>query len=230
MSISADIKTTETQVKTYLSAHHVLLYVFLVVALLVGVYLFESKDAELQKSRADAAQQALAAEKDHSAQLLSVFTAAQAQRDKDNAAAFQSISQAKSNSKVQIVHDQALPAPALGHRIETITGFKQNTITLDPSQDLIVPLPLATDIVSRLDQAMADAQTVQSQDTVIKNQTATIGDQTQIIANDKTILADQIKTDTKVLNSCKADARKGKLKWFSIGYVAGFISREIIKP
>jgi hypothetical protein len=93
-----------------------------------------------------------------------------------------------------------------------------------------VPLPLAVDIVTRLDQGLADAQTVVQQTGIIKNQTATITDQADIIVEDKKVLATQIETDAKVLKAEKANARKGKLKWFGIGFVAGFISREAIKP
>jgi hypothetical protein len=93
-----------------------------------------------------------------------------------------------------------------------------------------VPLPLAIDIVTRLDQGVADAQTVVQQNGIIKNLNGTVADQTAIIAEDKKVLTAQIETDTKVLKAEKANARKGKLKWFGIGFVAGFISREVIKP
>jgi len=230
MTISSDVQAVEKRVGILISTHHAVLYILLGIALLSGVYLFESKYASIETAKANAAQQALAVEKDHSAQLASLYAANQAQRDKDNAAFFLSISQIQSQTKVQIVHDKALPAPDLGHRIETITGFKQNTITLDASQDLIVPLPLAVDIVTRLDQGIADAQTVVQQNGIIKNQAATITDQTAIIAEDKKVLTAQIETDAKVLKAEKANARKSKFRWFSAGFVVGFVSREMIKP
>jgi len=162
--------------------------------------------------------------------LAAAYATAQAQRDRENAQFLATIQQIQSQTKVQIVHDQQLPAPELGHRIEDLTGFKQGTVTLNSNQDLIVPLSLAQNIVARIDQGVADAQTVQQQAGVIANQTNTINDQTGIIQEDKKVLADQIVTDTKVLNAEKAKGRKGKLKWFGIGFVTGFIGREILKP
>jgi hypothetical protein len=230
MTTPTELQNIETKAGVWITAHHAVLYIALGIALLSGVYLFESKYASIETAKANAAEQALAVEKDHSVQLASLYAANQAQRDKDNAAFLLTIAQTQSQAKVQIIHDKALPAPDLGHRIETITGFKQGTITLDATQDLIVPLPLATDIVVRLDQGLADAQTVVQQNGIIKNLNGTIADQTAIIAEDKKVLTAQIDTDAKMLKAEKANARKGKLKWFGIGFVAGFISREAIKP
>jgi hypothetical protein len=230
MTISTEVQAVEKRVGILISTHHAVLYILLGVALLSGVYLFESKYASIETAKANAAEQALAVEKDHSTQLANLYAANQAQRDKDNAAFLLTISQTQSQAKVQIVHDKALPAPDLGHRIETITGFKQGSITLDATQDLIVPLPLAIDIVTRLDQGQADAQTVAQQNGIIKNQAASITDLNSIIVEDKKVLSTQIETDTKVLKAEKANGRKSKLRWFGAGFVLGFVAREAIKP
>jgi len=230
MTLSTDIQAIEKKAGVFLSAHHIVLYVLLAAAGLFGVYAIESKWAAIETSRANAAQQALAAEKDHNTQLQAAFAQAQAERDKENAQFMQTIAQLQSQTKVQIVHDKALPAPELGHRIETITGFKQGTITLDPNQDLVLPLPLGQEIVARLDQGDADAKTVIAQAGVIVNQTKTITDQSTIIANDKIVLAAQIDTDKKVLDAEKAKSRKSKLKWFITGVVVGFVGRTVSHP
>lgn len=225
MTVEASIQAAEKKVGVLLSAHHIVLYVLLAGASLTGVYLVESKLASLAEAKAEAAQQALAIEKDHSAQLAAAFAANETERQKDREQFLQTISQIQSQAKVQIIHDKAAPAPETGHRIETLTGFKQGTITLDPSQDLIVPLPLGQEIAARLDQGQADAQTVVAQAGVIKSQAGTIGDQTTIIAEDKKVLTAQIDADKKELNAEKAKARKSKLKWFGIGVVVGFLGR-----
>lgn len=228
MTLSTDLQAAEKRLQVVLTGHHIVLYVALAVALLAGVYLIESKLASLSEAKAEAAQTALAVEKDHSAQLAAAYATAQAQRDKENAQFLATIQQIQSQTKVQIVHDQQLPAPELGHRIEDLTGFKQGTVTLNSNQDLIVPLPLAQNIVARIDQGVADAQTVQQQAGVIANQTKTINDQTEIIQEDKIVLAKQIDTDAKVLNAEKAKARKSKLKYFGAGVVLGFIGRHLV--
>ena len=228
--MTTELQSIESKAGVWITGHHIVLYILLGITLLSGVYFFESKYAAIETARANQAEQALAAEKDHSAQLANIFAANQAQRDKDNAAFLLTIAQAQSQAKVQIIHDKALPAPKLGHRIETITGFKQGTITLDATQDLIVPLPLAVDIVTRLDQGIADAQTVVQQNGIIKNQAATITDQTAIIAEDKKVLATQIETDAKVLKAEKAKNRKSLFKWVVGAYVAGYLTRTLTKP
>ena len=229
MTISSDIQTIEKRAGVFLSAHHIVLYIALAVAGLFGVYAIESKWAAIETARADAAQQALAVEKDHSAQLASVYAAAQAQRDRDNAATQTQIAQLIATTQAQIAKDRVLPAPALGHRIETLTGFKQDTIKLDASQDLIVPLPLAQNIVVRLDQGAADAETVTKQTTLIANKDKTISDQAAIIVEDKNVLDKTVKADAAELAKAKAEARKGKLKWFGLGVVTGFVGRQFVK-
>ena len=226
--MSTAIPTIEKKFGIFLTAHHVILYAVLSVALGFGIYAVESKLASLAEAKAQAAETALAVEKDHSAQLAATYAAAQAQRDKENQVFLQTIAQLQAQTKVQIIHDQALPPTELGHRIETIAGFKQGTITLDSSQDLIVPLPLGQEIVARLDQAFADSQTVTQQAGVIKNLQGTISDQQTIIAEDKKVLATQIDTDTKVLTSEKAKSRRSKIKWFAAGAVFGFVGRQFV--
>lgn len=227
MTIEADLQAIEKRSGVWISSHHVVLYILLIAASLFGVYEIESKYAAIEMARANAAQQALAVEKDHSAQLTAAFASAQTQRDKENQQFLATIQTLQSQAKVQIVHDQALPAPELGHRIENLTNFKQDSITLDTQNDLIVPLPLARDIVTRLDQGQADAQTVVQQTSLIANQAKTIQDQSGIIVEDKKVLAAQIDTDTKVLNAEKAKSRKSKLRWLGIGIVIGFTGRVL---
>jgi hypothetical protein len=227
MATPTELQSIKTAWGTWVTAHHAVLYIVLGIALLSGVYLFESKYAAIETAKANAAEQALAVEKDHSAQLANLFATNQAQRDKDNAAFLLTIAQTQSQAKVQIIHDKALPAPDLGHRIETITGFKQGTITLNSTDDLIIPLPLGQEIVARLDQGSADAQTVIQQQGIIKNQGATIADQSAIIQEDKVVLAKQIKTDADELNTEKARGRKSKMKWFAAGVIVGFVGRVI---
>lgn len=223
------IQSLEQKAGIFLTTHHIILYLALAVVIGVGIYFVESKYAALQEARAQAAEQALAIEKDHSAQLIAQYTADEAKRQQELLQIYATIAQIKSQTKVQIVHDQTAPAPEVGHRIETITGFQQGTITLSPTDDLIVPLPVAHNIVALLDQGEADAKIVKQQETVINTQTATITQQTAVIAEDKKVLAATIVADAKELSAEKAKARKGKFKWFGIGYVAGLATRGAIK-
>jgi hypothetical protein len=222
------IQTIEKKVGVFVTAHHISLYVLLAAALGFGIYSVESKIASVAESKAEAAAMALVVEKDHSAQLQAAYTTAEAQRKQDRDAYLASIQQIQSQAKVQIIHDQQLPAPDLGHRIETLTGFKQGTVTLNSNDDLIVPLPLGREIVTKLDQGEADAQIVVKQDAIIKSQIETIGQQTGIIAEDKAVLAKQIDADGKELKAVKDEAKKSKFKIFGAGVVVGFIGRQFV--
>lgn len=215
------VKAEETKIGVFLTAHHLILYCVLALFISLGVYLVESKIAAVETARADSAVQALAVEKDHVAQLQKAYEAAEAERVKQNETFLAAIQQAQSQAKVQIVHDRALSPPDLGHRIETITGFKQGTITLDATQDLVVPLPLGQEIVARLDQGAADAVTVVNQSNIIANNQKTISDQSDLLAQDKMILGDQIKTDGEVLSAEKAKNRKSMWKHIGIGVGIG---------
>jgi hypothetical protein len=228
MTISNDIQGVEKRIGVYLSAHHIVLYVLLAGAALTGVYLVESKLSSLADAKAAAAEQALAVEKDHSAQLAAAFAANEAQRQKDNAAFIASITQIQSQVKTQVVIDRTLPVKDTGHRIEDLTGFKQGSVIFDSSDNLIVPLPLGREIVARLDQGIADAQTVVKQESVIKNLTATVADENAIIVEDKEVLAATIDADAKVLNAEKAKNRKSKLKIAVLAYAAGWLSRKLV--
>lgn len=62
-------------------------------------------------------------------------------------------------------------------------------------------------------------------------------DLTKQLSNETKIYNDEVsahqkdnQTNAVALTACKADARKGKLKWFGIGYVAGFLTRTILVP
>jgi len=228
MTINSDLKGAEAQVGVWLSAHHIVLYVLLAGAAFGGVYLVESKLSSLAEAKAAAAEQALAVEKDHSAQLAAAFAANEAQRQKDNAAFIASITQIQSQVKTQVVIDRTLPVKDTGHRIEDLTGFKQGSVIFDSSDNLIVPLPLGREIVARLDQGIADAQTVVKQESVIKNLTATVADENAIIVEDKKVLAATIDADAKVLNAEKAKNRKSKLKIAVLAYAAGWLSRKLV--
>ena len=227
MTVNSELKGAEAQVGVWLSTHHIVLYVLLAGAALTGVYLVESKLSSLADAKAAAAEQALAVEKDHSAQLAAAFAANEAQRQKDNAAFIASITQIQSQVKTQVVIDRTLPVKDTGHRIEDLTGFKQGSVIFDSSDNLIVPLPLGREIVARLDQGAADAQTVVKQDGVIKNQILTINDLNGMVVEDKKVLQTQIDVDSKVLSAEKSKCRKSKLKYLGVGIVIGFIGRVI---
>jgi hypothetical protein len=230
MTIGSEVQAAEKKVGVFLTAHHIVLYVLLALSITAGVYLFQSARADRAEAKAEAATTALAVEKDHSAQIASLFATAEAARVADRQQLDDAVSKIQSQTKVQIVHDQALPAPQLANRIDDLTSFKQGTTTLDASQNLVVPIPVAKAIVADLDQGQADSQTVVKRDQTIVSLNDTIAGQKDLIAEDAKVLAKQIDTDTKTLNAEKAKSRKSKIKWFFAGVVTGFVGRQLVKP
>jgi len=208
--------------------HHIILYAVAIALALGGVYLIESRIARHAEDKVEAAQIALAVEKDRSAQLEKLYQANSAAMAAQNAGFMQTIASLQKATAVQIIHDKALPPPELGERIESLEGFKKGTVTIDPNSNLVVPVPLAQQIVADLNQGEADAQTVVAQDKVIVNLNSLVVEANGVIAEDKKVLASQIEADKKELSLVKAKARKSKLRWFGAGVVVGFIGRKLV--
>lgn len=133
---------------------------------------------------------------------------------------------------VQQKADTTLPPTQLAQRWDSLLGT-QNQVSTTPTGFSVTP-QAAVDTVTQLESVPVLTANNKNLQSVVDNQT------TQI-TNDKSSLADSAKAldsekashvaDTKAaasdLTACKADARKGKVKWFVIGYVAGFVTRVL---
>src|SRR5208282_90504 len=116
-----------------------------------------------------------------------------------------------------------------------VTVSKDNAIAV--TQAGAVATVVQLERVPFLTQELANETTQkQNDDQIIANQTknifdlgTTIGDLHKQIDGKDLLIADNTKQCTDEKNVMKAQFRKSKRRWFVIGYVAGFVSRQAIK-
>ena len=147
-----------------------------------------------------------------------------------NAQLTKQISQRNQAAAVQVQADASLSAAQSAIRIaqQTNSGPGEvvatgDTVTLD--------LPISRVVTADLDRlfvAQADLADTQKE---LVNETQIATDAKADAASEKNVivaqtaeLADQKKSYEAQITTLKAENRKSKLKWFGIGYVAGFIS------
>jgi hypothetical protein len=88
---------------------------------------------------------------------------------------------------------------------------------------------LTTELANETAQKQNDDQIIVNQNKSIFDLGTTIGDLHNQVAGKDLLIADNTKQCTDEKNVMKAQFRKSKRRWFVIGYVAGFVSRQAIK-
>ena len=93
-------------------------------------------------------------------------------------------------------------------------------------------LPAARDVDQQITEgatAKQDLVTVEGnlvkETTIATNAVADLKTANDAVASEKGKNVDQVKACNQQIDTVKADARKGKMKWFLIGYVSGFLTR-----
>lgn len=128
--------------------------------------------------------------------------------------------------------DASLPLPELGQRWNQLVP---NAAPLAVPNGLQVSQAGAIATVSALEQIPVLQQQLsnettqkQNDDAVITQQTTNIGDLTKQVGGLNLQIVDQTKQCTDQIAVVKAQAAKSKRRWFIIGYVAGFLSRQFL--
>lgn len=135
---------------------------------------------------------------------------------------------------IQVQTDATLSATDAAARLTTQTHAAPGEV-LASGNDVTIDLPITRAIVSDLDQLpvvqddLADtkAQLV-NETTVATNAQTDATDAKKVIAAQVIQLADADKSCKAQIAVVNANARKGKLKWFGIGWVAGFVSAKLL--
>lgn len=225
-TVEADIKKVWTFGKS-----HLILTLALVAALVGGMYLFESKRADVADAKA-AASQALAQQQDAEnakiqaanaaqiAQLIQVETqlATQLQTLQTQYAALAAQRQQSATVVAQ------LPAAAVQGDLETKLGGPLSDPDVLRKDDAIV-----TDYPLVEDQLKVETISVSNlDDQVVTLKTEFTTEQASHASDNATCKVDK-QTLNDTIGKVKADARKSKFKWFLGGYIAGFISGKILK-
>jgi hypothetical protein len=223
-----------------LDKHHIILYAVAIVFALGLTYTIESGVADRAEQKYEKAQ-AIADLKDQQniqfqQQIQATIQQLQTQNTQLQAISAQQATTINSLQKqltTQKANDATLPPSGLAQRIQSLAPGGTITVVatgynLDQAE--------AVSIAQALEEPPVLKQELAADDTIIKNDTAIIINDAKVLDAEKQshgsdVSAMQAKLDAANLEikDVKAKARKGKLKFFGIGYIAGFASSEILK-
>jgi hypothetical protein len=139
-----------------------------------------------------------------------------------------------SAAQKQTQTDATLSASEAAQRLAQQTGAKPGEIAAQ-GDNISVDLNISRGIVTSLDllpAAQADLVDTKKQlaneTDIATNSQADVAAQKNLVSALRTENTDQQKACVAQVSAVKAAARKSKLKWFGIGYVAGFVSARIL--
>ena len=129
--------------------------------------------------------------------------------------------------------DAGLPPSELANRWAVLVPQAKPTVT---ATGIAVDTPSAIATVQALEQVPVLRTQFENERTQLGNAQKLLGlsqNETVTLGNEVSSLNLQLKDNQAVCNQqiavVKAEARKSKRRWFVIGYVAGFLSRQYIK-
>lgn len=136
--------------------------------------------------------------------------------------------------------DQTAPGAVLQARWQALVGDKAgitaaDTITTLPTGYLVTPNVAQATVstleqIPTLEQNFNDATGRISDLNILNSKANNVIDADKLqIAGLNTQIVDEAKACTAKIDAVNAAARKGKLKWFGIGYVSGFVSGLLLK-
>lgn len=127
----------------------------------------------------------------------------------------QIVSQRNAQNQQQQRTDASLSAQEAANRLASQTAAAPGEITV--SGDLTtIDLPITRKIVGAFDDLATTKANLADTQGALQASQGTVAQQTQLIADKDKACASELKT-------AHADARKGKLKWFGIGLVTGYL-------
>jgi DNA/RNA endonuclease YhcR with UshA esterase domain len=236
--IKTDIQKVEADAKKLFTfgISHIVLFTMLALAIFGGIYLYDSKRADAADARATLsdykAQQAVATNSTYQTQVQTQIAALTEQNSQLAAevSVLSRASQVRTQTLVVTQKSDATLAPsALSQKwnallkdanasTPTVTGYVV-------SNQGAVETVQALDSIPVLTSNLADANsTITTQQTEIANDALALTMEQSAHTADNLTAKTQLAASALDLKACKADARKGKLKWFGIGFVVGFIS------
>jgi hypothetical protein len=223
-----------------LDRHHIILYVVAIIFALGLTYTIESRVADRAEQKYEKAQ-AIADLKDQQntqfqQQIQATIQQLQMQNTQLQAISAQQATTINSLQKqltTQKANDATLPPNALAARIQTLAPG--GSVSVVPNGYLLDQLE-AVSIAQALEEPPVLKQELAADDIIIKNDTSVITNDAKVLDAEKQshgsdVSALQAKLDAANLEikDVKAKARKSKLKFFGVGYIAGFASSAILK-
>jgi hypothetical protein len=153
-----------------------------------------------------------------------------AQYQKTLAQLAQNIVQRDANAQVQKKVDNTLDAAATAQRIALQTKAAPPQVTVQ-GNNVVLDLPIARAIVSDLDTLpvvqgdLADTKKeLVAQQGLSNDATQALAKANDLIDSQNLQIWDASKTCNAQITVLKAEARKSKLRWFGVGFIAGFIT------
>ena len=236
-TVTTTTTPTVTSVTTsWLKLHETLLLAVLVLGTLgYGVERYFDVESAKAKVQVTMTQQALVeAEKNSAALALQAsVTASQYQAlvqtlSAQNASLQASMAQRTASQKAQVTIDANLPLSGLATRwnqlIPTVTPSVTSVgvgLTAQEAHDTVAQLEQVPVLVQNLSDEMKVASNYQAE---VQKSDLLSADLNSQILELNTQITDADKACKAQVASVKADARKGKIKWFKIGFLSGFVS------
>jgi len=145
------------------------------------------------------------------------------------AAVTQAMSQRAVAVQQQQKADQTLPLPDVGRRISTLAGFDSAANLTMTNGGIQFNEPAARETAQALEQLPALKQDNADLQNLNKQGGAALAScKDTVTKKDAQITSDNTAHATEVAK-LKDDAKKGKMKWFKIGFVSGLATRGLIK-
>lgn len=236
------IKTEETKVQTWLKAHERLLVVCIVaLTSIFCVNKFLDVTAARDKAAANQAAQVLTQQQAINQQLATQVAIAQknnqdllVQLTQQNAALRIAQSQRTVVLQQQVQTDKTLPMPDLGNRWAKLASLNPTDITAT-TQGISVTPQGALDTTTALEQVPVLKANLTDETTQNTNLSTELDSTKSLntnlvteVAGLNTQIVDQTKSCKADIASAKAEGRKGKLKAFGYGFVAGVVSTVVL--
>lgn len=245
----SELQTIETAVSTdakatgsWLLLHERLIITILIIfsVLFVGNKILDHEAAK-DKVASDAAASALSVQQEANKTLAAQIATTQQQYQQlavQLSQQNQQITQAMQTRTVvlhdQQTTDQTLPLPDLGNRWAELAKVQPTELTAT-TQGITATPDAARATVTQLEEVPVLTDNVTAEKTQNDNLTKELssannldGLLTNQIAGLNTQVTDEEKACSTEETTLKADARKGKLRWFGIGYGTGFVSGLIV--
>jgi Tfp pilus assembly protein FimV len=235
------IATQLHPISAYLKAHERLVLAGIAAVLLwfavghVESIIAKHDDANLLQAKITAQSQA------EKTEALAAQATAQAEQYKELAAKVQQQNSALVTANTQLATalaqqqhtDSTLPPSELANRWSTLVPQAKPTVT---ATGIAVDTPSAIATVQALEQVPVLSAQLGNERTQLESTQKLLGlsqNETVTLGNEVSSLNLQLKDNQTVCNQqiavVKAEARRSKRRWFVIGYVAGFLSRQYIK-
>jgi hypothetical protein len=251
--VTTDATSTPDAIKKeigiWLDTGHIVLTVLLIAVLLIGVYIFDAKRAELADARTAKAEavsvQARADATLSAKQNIDFQAQTVAQLDalaQARASLLQAnlvISQAQTQRKADLAVQQAAVAKAAPSDVAkdwegliptaAVTAVPGG-FTIDAAGGLatvqeLLQVPVLNSTITDLGQVInSDNKVITNYATALSDEKASHVSDVKNDAIQLTSAKDDLKTAKDQRDKAVADGRKGKLKWFGIGFVTGYIA------